>query len=90
MSECQQGCHSLVFLKDDVAPLQGGYLSLLTVFHCSTICIILHWRFITTKPSVQGGAGGCGLGLVDLDLGHSTTCPVVLRQVGVWLNQLGS
>ena len=37
---------------------------------------------------IQGGAGVCGLGLVDLDLGHSTTCPVVLGQMGVWLNRL--
>ena len=28
--------------------------------------------------AVQGGDGDRGLGLVDLDLGHSTTCPVVL------------
>ena len=26
---------------------------------------------------VQGEAVGHGLGLVDLDLGHSTTCPVL-------------
>ena len=29
--------------------------------------------------------GDHGLGLVDLDLGHSTICPVVLGQMGVWL-----
>ena len=31
--------------------------------------------------SLQGGAGGRGLGLVDLDLGHSTTCLIVLGQM---------
>ena len=37
---------------------------------------------------LQGGAGGCGLGLVGLHSGHSTTCPVMLGQMGVWLNWL--
>ena len=40
--------------------------------------------------NLQGGAGGRGLGLVDLDFGHFTTCPVVLGQMGFWLNRLGS
>ena len=35
------------------------------------------------KGVLQGGAGGRGLGLVDLDLGHSTTYPVVFGQVGI-------
>ena len=26
------------------------------------------------------------LGWVDYDVGHSTTCPVLLGQMGVWLN----
>ena len=39
---------------------------------------------------LQGEAGGRGLIFVDLDLGHSTTCPVVLGQMGVWLNWLCS
>ena len=41
-------------------------------------------------PPIQGEAGGRGLGLVDLDFGHSTTCPVVLGQMEVWLNPLCS
>ena len=43
--------------------------------------------------SLQGGAGGHGLDLVELDLGHSTyplPAPVVLGQMGVWLNWLCS
>ena len=35
------------------------------------------------SSNIQGGAGGRGLGLVDLDSGHSTTCLVVLGQMGV-------
>ena len=31
---------------------------------------------------LQGGAGGRRLGLVDFDLGHSTTCLLVLGQMG--------
>ena len=30
---------------------------------------------IGVVKTLQGGAGGHGLGVVDLDLGHSTTCP---------------
>ena len=42
------------------------------------------------EVELQGGAGNRGLGLVDLDSGHSTTCPVVPGQVRVWLNRLCS
>ena len=45
---------------------------------------------VNFKMKIQGGSGGLGLGLVDLDLGHSTTCPVVLGQMRVWLNGLCS
>ena len=45
---------------------------------------------ILPHGSLQGGAGGRGLGLVDLGLGHSTTCLVVPGQMGVWLNRLCS
>ena len=38
--------------------------------------------------SVQCMPGGRGLVLVDFDLGHSTTCLVVLGQMGVKLNWL--
>ena len=44
----------------------------------------------TVELKVQGGTGGRGLGLVDFDLGHSATCPVVLGQMGLWLNRLCS
>ena len=37
---------------------------------------------------VQGGADGHGVGLLDLDSGHSTTCLLVLGQMGAWLNWL--
>ena len=44
----------------------------------------------TFLKSLQGGAASRGLGLVDLDLGHSTSFLDVLGQMGVWLNWLCS
>ena len=40
---------------------------------------------ILPHGSLQGGAGGRGMGLVDLGSGHFTTCPVVHGHMGVWL-----
>ena len=38
----------------------------------------INWTFSTT---VQGGAGGLMHGCVDIDLGHSTVCLVLLGQM---------
>ena len=42
------------------------------------------------KLTIQGKAGGLSPGGVDIDLGHSTGCFVLLGQMGMRLNRLGS
>ena len=49
----------------------GGKLKALPLLY-------LNFRLVTIITELQGRPGGRGLGLVDFDVGHSTTCPVVL------------
>ena len=62
----------------------------------SKICRILvqyanYWfNFCSTKPYYRVGQVVVDLGWVDIDFGHSTTCPILIGQLEVWQNGLWS